>query len=229
MNVNLVRCSVAAFRKQHLGFSGKTRVVLRHRPGLAEFHRWPLRTHDEVALELSDKKMKRLIPLLAGGLLILSLVLNIFLWSRLSSQSNRLRSEQASASEIDELRRQNQELQINATNATDSASAAVRKLARPRNEVAQLRNQAREAAADTAQLRSKLAAAAQDLARAESELADSLKRSPEEWQRMIQDQKSRECVSNMKQIGLAVRIWANDHNDVFPPDFISVKEELNGP
>lgn len=34
------------------------------------------------------------------------------------------------------------------------------------------------------------------------------------------------CVSNMKQIGLAARMWSNDHNDVFPADFMSMSNEL---
>src|SRR5437762_6220837 len=89
--------------------------------------------------------MKRFIPLLVGSLLVLSLALNIFLWSRLSSQSNQLKSAQASGNEIDELQRQNQELQMNRTNAADSASANARELARLRNEVGQLRKQAGEA------------------------------------------------------------------------------------
>jgi hypothetical protein len=37
------------------------------------------------------------------------------------------------------------------------------------------------------------------------------------------------CVNNMKQIGLAARIWANDHQDKFPPDFITMSNELNTP
>lgn len=34
------------------------------------------------------------------------------------------------------------------------------------------------------------------------------------------------CVSNMKQIGLAARIWANDHNGKFPPNFLSMSNEV---
>jgi hypothetical protein len=34
------------------------------------------------------------------------------------------------------------------------------------------------------------------------------------------------CVNNLKQIGLAARIWALDHNDIFPSDFISITNEL---
>ena len=34
------------------------------------------------------------------------------------------------------------------------------------------------------------------------------------------------CVSNMKQIGLAARIWSGDHNDFVPPDFLSMSNEI---
>jgi hypothetical protein len=124
---------------------------------------------------------------------------------------------------------------VNRTSALDSASAEARDLARLRNEVGQLRKQAGEAAtlraqaAEAAQLRAQLAAATQDLARAESALADAVKLSPEELQQVKNEAQSVQCVSNLKQIGLAARIWANDHQNVFPPDFISMKDELGSP
>jgi len=37
------------------------------------------------------------------------------------------------------------------------------------------------------------------------------------------------CVNNMKQIGLAARIWSNDHGDKFPPDIQAMAQELNSP
>ncbi len=37
------------------------------------------------------------------------------------------------------------------------------------------------------------------------------------------------CVNNLKQIGLAVRIYANDNKDVNPPNFLSMSNELNTP
>jgi len=37
------------------------------------------------------------------------------------------------------------------------------------------------------------------------------------------------CVNNLKQIGLAMRIWAMDHGDTFPTDFVSMKQELGTP
>ncbi len=33
-------------------------------------------------------------------------------------------------------------------------------------------------------------------------------------------------MNNLKQIGLAARIWAGDNNGVYPPDFISMTNEL---
>ena len=38
-----------------------------------------------------------------------------------------------------------------------------------------------------------------------------------------------QCVNNLKQFGLAVRIWAGDQNGVWPPDSLSMSNELNTP
>ena len=37
------------------------------------------------------------------------------------------------------------------------------------------------------------------------------------------------CINNLKQIGLAARMWANDHGDTFPTDFISLRKEMPTP
>jgi hypothetical protein len=37
------------------------------------------------------------------------------------------------------------------------------------------------------------------------------------------------CVNNLKQIGLATRIYAADHDGKFPPDLLSMKSELASP
>jgi type II secretory pathway pseudopilin PulG len=37
------------------------------------------------------------------------------------------------------------------------------------------------------------------------------------------------CVANIKQICLAARMYANDHNDKWPEDFLSMSNELNTP
>lgn len=173
--------------------------------------------------------------ILMGGILILSLALNIFLWTRLRDQAAQLQQAQASASEADELRRQNEGLHAQRTSAPESSAADVRELARLRNEVSQLRKQVveiatlRSQAAEVAPLRAQLATATYNLARAESNLADVAKFSPEQMQMLKEEAQSVQCVNHMKQIGLAARIWANDRNDVFPPDFITMKNELTTP
>ncbi len=37
------------------------------------------------------------------------------------------------------------------------------------------------------------------------------------------------CVNNLKQIGLAARLYANEHGDVLPKDFLTMKDELSSP
>ena len=171
--------------------------------------------------------------ILLAGLLALSLALNVFLWGRLSRQTNELALAQAAASEMDELRRQNEELQIKRTNVPDSASVDVGELARLRNEVSQLRKKeaatSSAQAAEVTQLRGRLTVATQQLARVEIELAEGLKVSPEELQQLKQDAQSIQCVNNLKQICLAVRVWAQDYNNVFPPDFLLMSNELATP
>jgi hypothetical protein len=37
------------------------------------------------------------------------------------------------------------------------------------------------------------------------------------------------CISNIKQIGLAARMWANDNKEIMPTDFLSMSNELSSP
>jgi hypothetical protein len=37
------------------------------------------------------------------------------------------------------------------------------------------------------------------------------------------------CVNNLKNIGLAARIWATDHGDLYPSDFVTMMNELSTP
>ena len=38
-----------------------------------------------------------------------------------------------------------------------------------------------------------------------------------------------QCANNMKQVGLAARMWANDHAERFPPDYLAMSNELVSP
>ena len=160
------------------------------------------------------------------GFLVLSLALNVFLWRKVSNQTSQLKSAQASAGDTEELRRQIKELQLHQASA--SADADARELIRLRNQVGQLRKQAGEVeplraqAAEAAQLRAQLAIATQHLTGVESALSNAAKDKEKE-------DASITCINNLKQIGLSARIWSGDHKDIFPPDFISMKDELGTP
>lgn len=56
--------------------------------------------------------------------------------------------------------------------------------------------------------------------------------SPEEVQPMVEARaraRSIACINNLKQLGLAARIWATDNGDVLPPDFLSMSNEISAP
>ena len=38
-----------------------------------------------------------------------------------------------------------------------------------------------------------------------------------------------QCVNNMKQLGLAARIWANDNGDIYPTDILAMTNEMSTP
>lgn len=140
-----------------------------------------------------------------------------------------MRALQTNARENEELQRQNEKLQTDLADALKTPTANEIEVAQLRNEIAQLRRQTKDAAAETARLRTQVAEAAENLAHAEAELADTIKRSPEEWQRMIQDEQSAKCANHLKQIGVAIQMWADDHDQAFPPDFVAMQQYLHQP
>lgn len=173
-----------------------------------------------------------------GVLLVVSLAANAFLWSASSKQRSELAALQASANELDELRRQNQELQAaRAHQAGATSDADVKELARLRNEVSQLRKTASEVtalktqAAEAAQLKAQLASVNQSLAQKERDLSAAAVAAGqnEQLQQARQRAQSVACINNMKQIGLAARLWGDAHGNVFPPDLTTMKNELATP
>lgn len=143
-------------------------------------------------------------------------------------------------SQVVELRRQNEVLtagtsnleQLRALNlqvqqlraAAQSASPSQREaeeLTKLRAEVEQLR--ARNSELD------KLRAENQHLKAAKAATTDA-RRDDDPFAVMKTKAESVGCINNLKQIGLAGRLWANAHStDVLPTDWLTMKKELNTP
>jgi len=176
----------------------------------------------------------------AVAVLLLAFV-TIVLWQqwrtkRLLAEAEALREQIRQAGLVEkENHRQLQHLQA----AADRSQADLSELLRLRGQSARIRQTQEEntrlkaerdaQAAESAQLRAWLATATQNLARAESDLSDAAKLSPEELQQLKWEAMSVRCVSNLKQICLAARLWAQDNDNVFPPNFVSLSNELAMP
>ena len=113
------------------------------------------------------------------------------------------------------------------TNDTAAASEAE---ARTQQEIARLKALATQLTAEVARLeqtraenvklRTQLAAPAAGFLTPED--AEALAKAQERAERIA-------CVNNMKQLGLAARVWAIDNGDLTPPDIISMTNEMGSP
>ncbi len=108
---------------------------------------------------------------------------------------------------------------------TADAAASVgdyqQEISRLKEQVSQLTSEVaelRRIKAHNGQLRAQLAAPVQ-LGLSPQE-AEALAKATERAQ-------SIQCVNNLKQFGLAVRVWALDNNDMTPPDVMSMSNELS--
>ncbi len=182
---------------------------------------------DDAVRDLSKDKMSR--PL-AGLMtfLVLGLGLNLFLLSRMFTQSDPGTSAQ-SGGHLEDVRQQSHDLKANGTNDGDPFLAKGHELLQLRNQVGELRRQATQAAGEIGRLRAQLDEVGRALVQTQNELAEATKRAPEEWQQMLKDEQSARCANHLKQICMAARIWAEDHNHVFPSDLVSMEQELSGP
>jgi cell division protein FtsB len=127
----------------------------------------------------------------------------------LRAKSQNLDSLRQASADIQRLRNENQEL-----DRLRKDNAELQKL---RGDLAQLSTQVEGLSglrAQNEQLRMRNAAAPNTVADARSE-EDKAK------------EEADHCVNNLKQIGLAFRIWAGDNGDKYPNDFISMTNELS--
>jgi hypothetical protein len=178
----------------------------------------------------------KVITILLALVLLASAALNVFLSKQISQQRAEVEALRAGAAEVDAMRMENETLKKQSAAPAPAGEAEGRELARLRNEIGQLRKQAAEAdklrsqAAEAAQLRTQLASTTQRLAQKEKDAAEAAKMTPEQTEQMQQSRQRAQtimCANNLKQIGLAARLWANNHGSVFPPDFMTMRNELN--
>ncbi len=190
---------------------------------------------------------------LAFTLLVLGLVMNAWLWNRVAGLQREIQTRAASGDEAEQLRQQlrDWEEKSRAKISPQPASSDAIELARLRNEVGQLRRQVEETKKApapvswrrlpaTADWNEKFAAATNELAE-QSQYLDELHSkhallisnlataSPQDLEDLKRRAQSRQCIQNLKQIGLAARVWANDNGDKFPRDYFTMREELGTP
>jgi hypothetical protein len=133
---------------------------------------------------------------------------------------------QAATANLEELRQDNAELQR--LRISSQQAERLRKdseeLLKLKAEVAELRDLARELSAlraENQRLQAERAAAAAKAGIAQEE---------DPFAKQKEKSLSLRCINNLKQIGLAARIWANGHNtNALPIDWLAMKNELNTP
>lgn len=136
----------------------------------------------------------------------------------LRDEAQKLQAQAGDSAELERLRVENQEL--------ERLRKDNRELPRLRNEVRQLREQMKTLGplqAENQRLRGALQAQANQPPAQPLVDTAALEQAREKAE-------SIQCVNNLKQIGLAARIWANDHKvGVLPSDFVSMRNELSTP
>ncbi len=136
---------------------------------------------------------------------------------------------QTSAQNIEQLRRDNAEYQRlkAAHEELERLRRDFAELQQLRTEVAQLQTQAQEMEKLRAESQQLLAASRQQ--RQSSADADFFSRNDDALAKARAKAESLACVNNLKQIGLAARIYANDQGDVFPASFVAMSNVLSTP
>jgi hypothetical protein len=116
------------------------------------------------------------------------------------------------------------------TAQTNDPASKADAVARTEQEVARLKALASQLAAEVAQLEQMRA----DNAKLRTQLAAPPAGffTPEETEALAKAKEKAEsiqCINDLKQMGLAVRVWALDNNDMSPPDMLSMSNELSTP
>jgi hypothetical protein len=180
---------------------------------------------------ITAPRWRRWFPALAFGVLFLGCLIVLGVQTRDLFDLRRANLElRAATANLEQLRRENMELQRlrTASQEAEQQRRDYEELLKLRAEVSQLRSGADELTtlrAENQRLQTERAAAATKAGVVSEE--DPLKEAREKAERVS-------CINNIKQIGLAARIWANDHptddgRDLLPADFLTMTNELNTP
>jgi hypothetical protein len=113
---------------------------------------------------------------------------------------------------------------------TNDAAAKTEAVARTEQEIARLKALASQLAAEVAQLEQMRAENAKLRAQLAAPPAGYL--TPEETDALAKAKEKAEsiqCINNLKQMGLSVKVWALDNNNMSPPDMLSMSNELSTP
>jgi Skp family chaperone for outer membrane proteins len=152
---------------------------------------------------------------------VVAIAVQSSLLSQLRRENESLR---AGSHDLEQLRQDSRE-DHSVNQQLDQFRADSAELQRLQSEVAQLRKQLQELASLRAEnqrlVAEKASAERRALPQAQTE-EDPFAASKNRAQRI-------NCISNLKQIGLAARLWAKDYNDVLPTDFLTMSNELNSP
>lgn len=169
---------------------------------------------------------RRWLPGFATATILLACIVAIGVQARVLSELRQQRKElEAAAAETQQLAersRTEEERSRIANQALELLRRDNAELEKLRIEIAELREHTQQLPALRAE-REQLAAQIKAM---ESQLAGA---ASDPFAAAQDRAKSIQCVSNMKQIGLAARMWANDHGEVMPPDFLTMQNELNSP
>jgi cell division protein FtsB len=214
----------------------KLENILRHAPqpgapdGLLERLQRDVRVpHRAVASNVRHEPapwLRRWLPAVGVAAILLSCVFVLAVQNRtLVEQREQNRQLKAGVGNLDQLSRENLDYRrlLAENQELDRLRTENRELQQLRAEVASLRAQIQEI----------------DRLRAENrQLTAATKVAPqtgtdEEFFARVGDPNDKalriQCVNNLKQIGLAARIWANDNNDVLPPGWLAMSNELSTP
>jgi hypothetical protein len=164
------------------------------------------------------------------ALLALCAVFALLQWRTATALKQENLALRAASEDAQRLREENAQLEQLRSEAKEAERlrADSQELLRLRNEVRQLRQQTGEMEklrAENLRLQNNLKDQAA-AARTASAQAAAVVVASEDARRKAE---SLACVNNLKQVGLAGRMWANDHNAVMPPDFQTMKGELGAP